>query len=119
MFVSLASPRHALTGRRNTPRSPPTIRTQSDANAWRFAACRSYGIGQHRMRRLIAEGLVTPRAIGRRSIVLFSELEEVLRKLPRTRSSKREECHVVAWQHQGKKWQSFCGPTSGRAKPVY
>lgn len=52
-----------------------------------------YGIGQHQFRKLIREGLITPRAIGRRSICLFSEVEEVLRNLPRTRSSKREECH--------------------------
>ena len=38
------------------------------------AAATAYGIGQHHMRRLIREGSVTPRAIGRRSIVLFSEL---------------------------------------------
>jgi len=59
------------------------------------AAATAYGIGQHHLRRLIREGAVTPRAIGRRSIVLFSELEDALRNLPRTRSSKREECHVV------------------------
>jgi hypothetical protein len=53
------------------------------------AAAISYGIGQHHIRRLIREGAITPRAVGRRSIVLFSELEEVLRSLPRTRSSKR------------------------------
>jgi hypothetical protein len=59
------------------------------------AAATAYGIGQHHMRRLIREGAVTPRAIGRRSIVLFSELEQAIRNLPRTRSSKREEaCHV-------------------------
>jgi hypothetical protein len=38
------------------------------------AAATAYGIGQHHMRRLICEGSVTPRAIGRRGIVLFSEL---------------------------------------------
>jgi hypothetical protein len=60
------------------------------------AAATAYGIGQHHMRRLIAEGRVVPRALGRRSIVLFSELEGALRQLPRTRSSKRDEeaCHV-------------------------
>lgn len=60
------------------------------------AAAISYGIGQHHMRRLIAEGRIVPRALGRRSIVIFSELEEALRNLPRTKSSKREECHGVA-----------------------
>jgi hypothetical protein len=59
------------------------------------AAATAYGIGQHHMRRLIREGAITPRAIGRRSIVLFSELEEALRNLPRTKSSKREECHAA------------------------
>ena len=33
------------------------------------AAATAYGIGQHHMRRLIREGSVTPRAIGRRSAV--------------------------------------------------
>jgi hypothetical protein len=56
------------------------------------AAATAYGIGQHHMRRLIREGAVTPRAIGRRSIVLFSEVEDALRNLPRTKSSN--------WSHQ-------------------
>lgn len=60
------------------------------------AAARSYGIGQHHLRRLIREGAVTPRAVGRRSIVLFSELEDALKKLPRTKSSKRDEVRHVA-----------------------
>jgi hypothetical protein len=59
------------------------------------AAAISYGIGQHHMRRLIREGAVTPRAIGRRSIVLFSELEEALRNLPRTRSSKADATEAL------------------------
>jgi hypothetical protein len=60
------------------------------------AAAISYGLGQHHLRKLIREGVITPRAVGRRSIILFSELEAALRAMPRTRSSKREECHVVA-----------------------
>ena len=60
------------------------------------AAAISFGIGQHHLRRLIREGAVTPRAVGRRSIVLFSELEAALRALPRTKSSKREEARHVA-----------------------
>lgn len=55
------------------------------------AAAISYGIGQHHLRRLIREGAITPRAIGRRSIIIFSELEAVLRSLPRTKSSKRDD----------------------------
>ncbi len=51
------------------------------------AAATAYGIGQHHFRRLIREGVITPRAIGRRSIVLFSEVEDALRNLPRTKSS--------------------------------
>ena len=62
------------------------------------AAASAYGIGQHHLRRLIREGRVTPHAVGRRSIILFSELEEALRRLPPTRSSKgavaAEECHA-------------------------
>jgi hypothetical protein len=52
-----------------------------------LAAARAYGISHHRMRAIIREGYVTPRAVGRRSIVLFSELEAYLRSLPRTKSS--------------------------------
>jgi hypothetical protein len=59
------------------------------------AAAISYGIGQHHMRRLIREGAVTPRAIGRRSIVLFSELEAAIRDLPRTKSSKNDATEAV------------------------
>lgn len=59
------------------------------------AAAAAFGLGQHHLRRLIREGAVTPRAVGRRSIVLFSELEDALKKLPRTKSSKREECHAA------------------------
>ena len=60
------------------------------------AAAAAYGLGQHHLRRLIREGAVTPRAVGRRSIILFSELEAALRTMPRTRSSKREEvCNVA------------------------
>jgi hypothetical protein len=60
------------------------------------AAAAAYGLGQHHMRRLIREGAVVPRAIGRRSIVLFSELEAALRNLPRTKSSKRDDTVAVA-----------------------
>ncbi len=38
------------------------------------AAATAFGLGQHHLRRLIREGAVTPRAIGRRSIVIFFEL---------------------------------------------
>jgi len=55
------------------------------------AAAAAYGLGQHHLRRLIREGAVTPRAVGRRSIILFSELEAALRAMPRTKSSKRDD----------------------------
>jgi hypothetical protein len=55
------------------------------------AAASAYGLGQHHLRRLIREGSVTPRAVGRRSIIIFSELEAALRSLPRTKSSKRDD----------------------------
>jgi hypothetical protein len=60
------------------------------------AAAISFGIGQHHLRRLIREGAVTPRAVGRRSIVLFSELEAALRALPPTKSSKGEGARHAA-----------------------
>lgn len=59
------------------------------------AAAISYGLGQHHIRRLIREGLITPRAVGRRSIILFSELEAALRTLPRTKSSKADDSTVA------------------------
>jgi hypothetical protein len=72
---------------------PHTIRTNqmTQRGASPRAAAAAFGLGQHHLRRLIREGLVTPRAIGRRSIVIFSELEEVLRAMPRTKSSKRDD----------------------------
>ena len=60
------------------------------------AAATAFGIGQHHLRRLIREGAVTPRGVGRRSIVIFSELEDALKKLPRTKSSKRDEARHAA-----------------------
>lgn len=50
-------------------------------------AARAYGLPHHRMRAIVREGYVTPRAVGRRSIVLFSELEAYLKTLPPTKSS--------------------------------
>lgn len=60
------------------------------------AAARAYGLSDHHIRRLIRAGAVTPRAVGRRSIILFSELEAALRELPRTKSSRpnEEACHA-------------------------
>lgn len=60
------------------------------------AAALAFGIGQHHIRRLIREGTITPRAVGRRSIILFSELEAALRAMPRTKSSKGDESALVA-----------------------
>jgi hypothetical protein len=59
------------------------------------AAASAYGIGQHHLRRMIREGLVTPRAVGRRSIIIFSELEAALASMPRTKSSKRDNSTFV------------------------
>jgi hypothetical protein len=53
-----------------------------------LAAARAYGIPHHRMRAIIREGYVVPRALGRRSIVIFSELEAYLKTLPPTKSSR-------------------------------
>lgn len=54
-----------------------------------LAAARAYGIPHHKMRALIKDGHIVPRAVGRRSIVIFSELEAFLLSLPKTRSSRR------------------------------
>jgi hypothetical protein len=80
-------------GTAESPNDQDPIMVQRGASP--RAAAISYGIGQHHMRRLIREGAVTPRAIGRRSIVLFSELEEALRNLPRTRSSKADAAETL------------------------
>jgi hypothetical protein len=48
-----------------------------------------FGIAEHRLRVFIKQGLVTPRAVGRRSIVLFDELREAIRSQAPTRSSRR------------------------------
>jgi hypothetical protein len=53
-----------------------------------LTAARLYGLPHHAMRRLIREGRITPRAVGRRSIVILSELEEVLKTFPPTKSSR-------------------------------
>ena len=61
-----------------------------------LAAARAYGIPHHAMRRIIREGYVVPRALGRRSIVIFSELEAYLKTLPPTKSSRplsQQACH--------------------------
>ena len=55
------------------------------------AAAAIYGIGTHQLRMLVREGLGTPHAVGRRSLVIFSELEAALARLPRPRSSKRSD----------------------------
>ena len=52
-------------------------------------AANHYGIPHHHMRRLVREGLVVPRALGRRSIVIFSELEAALKTLPPTKRPQR------------------------------
>ena len=52
-------------------------------------AARVYGLAHHHMRRLVREGYVVPRAVGRRSIVLFSELEAALKTLPPTKRPNR------------------------------
>ena len=48
-----------------------------------------YGIPHHHMRRLVREGHIVPRALGRRSIVIFSELEAALKQLPPTKRPTR------------------------------
>ena len=54
-----------------------------------LAAANHYGIPHHHMRRLVREGLIVPRALGRRSIVLFSELEAAVKTLPPTKRPNR------------------------------
>jgi hypothetical protein len=67
---------------------------QRGASLRAAAAC--YGIGVHQLRRLVREGAVVPHSVGRRSIILFSELEAALARMPRPRSSKRSDANVAA-----------------------
>jgi Helix-turn-helix domain len=48
-----------------------------------------FGLAEHRLRRWIAEGRIVPRACGRRSVILFDELRELIRSMPPTKSSRR------------------------------
>jgi hypothetical protein len=63
-----------------------------------LAAAKIYGLPHHAMRQIIREGHVMPGAVGRRSIVLFSELKAYLLSLPPTKSSRaiynREASHA-------------------------
>ncbi len=63
-----------------------------------LATARIYGLPHHAIRRIIREGHVVPRAVGRRSIILFSEMDDYLKSLPKTKSPARvrneEACHV-------------------------
>lgn len=52
-------------------------------------ACKYFSIAEHRLRLWIKAGLITPRAVGRRSVILFDELREVIRSCPPTKSSRR------------------------------
>jgi len=63
--------------------------TQRGAASPRVAAA-IYGIGAHKMYAWIREGKIVPHAVGRRSLVLFSDIEAVLRRMPPTQSSKPE-----------------------------
>jgi hypothetical protein len=56
-----------------------------------LGAAAAYGVPHHHMRRLVREGLIVPRALGRRSIVLFSELEAALKQLPPTKRPTRRD----------------------------
>lgn len=53
-----------------------------------LVAARLYGLPHHAMRRFIREGHIVPRAVGRRSIVILSELEDFLKTLPPTKTSR-------------------------------
>lgn len=52
-----------------------------------------FGLPHHLMRRYIREGKILPRAAGRSSICIFSEVEEFLKSLPKTKSP--EACHAA------------------------
>lgn len=68
--------------------------TQRGAASPRIAAA-LFGIGHHHLRQWIRDGLLTPHAVGRRSIVLFSDIERVIRSMPETRSSKKERANAA------------------------
>jgi len=55
------------------------------------AAASACGVRPYHIRRAIAEYVLIPRAWGRRSIILRSELVAYLEQLPRTKTPKRKE----------------------------
>ena len=46
-------------------------------------ACALSGLSRSTMYRLFAEGALVPRKVGRRTLVIFAELENCLRSLPK------------------------------------
>ncbi len=53
------------------------------------AAARLYNISDRTMRNWIAEGRVSVFACGRKSVVLFADLERAIREQPAPKSSRR------------------------------
>lgn len=53
------------------------------------ATAKMFGLPEHRVRRWIRTGLLTSRACGRRSIILFEDVRAVIRSMPPTKSSRR------------------------------
>ena len=51
---------------------------------------RTFSIPHHQIRTAIRDGELVPHARGRRSVILFSDIEAWIRSWPRTKSSLRE-----------------------------
>ena len=61
---------------------------------------KAFSLPEHHIRRWIREGRVVPRAVGRRSLLLFSEVRDVIAAMPPVKSSRRrlneqrDACHA-------------------------
>jgi excisionase family DNA binding protein len=60
------------------------------------AAARLYNISDRTLRRWIAEGLVPVFACGRKSLILFADLERAIREQPAPKSSRAKYNEQVA-----------------------
>jgi hypothetical protein len=50
---------------------------------------KAFSLPEHHIRRWIREGRIVPRAVGRRSLVLFAEVRDVIAAMPPVKSSRR------------------------------
>jgi excisionase family DNA binding protein len=75
--------------------SPPKPKLDLVMIALRISeAAKAVSIPERHLRAAIKSGELNPRAVGRRSVLLISELEQWLKNRPRTKSSLGEAVHA-------------------------